>query len=275
MTRDAVVVRARNGILHRLHRGVYAVGHRELPAEGRYLAAVKACGASAVLSHLAAGCVWGFVQENPDVVDVTVAGPAARVHYGVRVHRSVDLTAQEVTRRAGIPITTPIRTLADLATMVDERELRRLVRRAQAVRKVRLRQLAALHRRRRGRRGNAKLGRIIALGAAPTRSELEDVVLDLLLEAGFEAPDVNRPLRFGDRVIVPDFRWPEQRLILEADGRAWHDDPLARADDAERQAFLEVHGERVVRATWEQVVGRPAETVARLRTAGAPVACRP
>jgi very-short-patch-repair endonuclease len=54
------------------------------------------------------------------------------------------------------------------------------------------------------------------------------------------------------------------------DGAAWHDDQLARTDDAERQAFLEAHGERVIRATWDQVVQRRAETVERVRASGAP-----
>ena len=82
----------------------------------------------------------------------------------------------------------------------------------------------------------------------PTRSVLEDIVLDLLLAAGFEHPDVNKPLILSGRRVVPDFRWPRQRLVLEADGAAWHDPTL----DAERQALLEAHGERVLRVTWEQ-----------------------
>ena len=53
---------------------------------------------------------------------------------------------------------------------------------------------------------------------------------------------------------IPDFRWPDQRLVVEADGAAWHDNPLAREDDAERQALLEAAGERVIRVTWEQAV---------------------
>ena len=70
--------------------------------------------------------------------------------------------------------------------------------------------------------------------------------------------------------MIPDFRWPDRRLVVEADGAAWHDDPLAREDDAERQAILEAHGERVVRVTWRQAVVRPAQTLARIRAAGAP-----
>ena len=72
------------------------------------------------------------------------------------------------------------------------------------------------------------------------------------------------------RRIVPDFRWPAQRLILEADGAAWHEHRVAREDDAARQALLERHGERVLRVTWRQAVARPEETLARLRAAGAP-----
>jgi very-short-patch-repair endonuclease len=72
--------------------------------------------------------------------------------------------------------------------------------------------------------------------------------------------------------VVPDFRWPEQRVVVEADGAAWHDHQLAREDDAERQALLEASGERVVRVTWDQALTRPQQTLARLRAAGVPAA---
>jgi very-short-patch-repair endonuclease len=74
------------------------------------------------------------------------------------------------------------------------------------------------------------------------------------------------------RRVVPDFRWPDQRLVVEADGAAWHSTQLAREDDAERQALLEAHGERVLRVTWAQALAEPAKTLARLRAAGAPPA---
>ena len=81
---------------------------------------------------------------------------------------------------------------------------------------------------------------------------------------------MNKPFDLGGRLVIPDFRWPDQRLIVEADGAAWHDRKLAREDDAERQALLEAHGERVLRVTWAQVVRRRAETLRRIRAAGAP-----
>jgi very-short-patch-repair endonuclease len=77
------------------------------------------------------------------------------------------------------------------------------------------------------------------------------------------------------RRVVPDFRWPAQRLVVEADGAAWHEHKLAREDDAERQALLEAHGERVVRVTWKQTISRPSQTLVRLRAAGAPVTASP
>jgi very-short-patch-repair endonuclease len=70
--------------------------------------------------------------------------------------------------------------------------------------------------------------------------------------------------------VIPEFRWPDERLVVEADGVAWHGDRLAREDDAERQALLEASGERVVRVTWAQAIGRRAQTLERLRAAGAP-----
>jgi very-short-patch-repair endonuclease len=72
--------------------------------------------------------------------------------------------------------------------------------------------------------------------------------------------------------VIPDFRWPETRLVVEADGAAWHEDPISREDDAERQALLEVSGERVLRVTWGQAVSAPGRTLARMRAAGAPMA---
>jgi hypothetical protein len=114
------------------------------------------------------------------------------------------------------------------------------------------------------------LARILATGPAPTRSVLEDAVLDLMLRGGLAHPDVNVPLWLDGRRVVPDFRWPEQRLIVEADGAAWHDNRLARQDDAERQALLEAHGERVVRVDWQQTVARSAQTFRRIVAAGAP-----
>jgi very-short-patch-repair endonuclease len=270
----AVATRLRNGRLHPIHRGVYAVGHRKLPLEGRFLAAVKACGASAVPSHHSAAALWGFMPWEERYPEVTVVGPSSRRHPGLRVHRTRSLDLDDRTRHRAIPVTTPARTLLDLAATLDPKPLRAATRRAQSLYRVNVRQLAETLARHRGRKGAARLADIIATGPAPTKSELEDVVLDLILRGGHVHPDVNVPYYVEGRRTIPDFRWPEQRLVLEADSTTWHDNPLAREDDAQRQALLEAHGERVLRVTWKQAIARPGPTLARIRAAGAPLAQR-
>jgi very-short-patch-repair endonuclease len=92
-------------------------------------------------------------------------------------------------------------------------------------------------------------------------------VLDLIDRAGIPRPQINAALTLDGRTVVPDFLWPEQRVILEADGAAYHAGALARAHDAERQALLEAHGYRVLRITWDQAVRHPRQTLARIRAA--------
>lgn len=268
LSANAVAHRVRGGRLHRLHRTVYAVGHAAPPLEGRFLAAVLACGPGAVLSHVSAAVLWDLAAWDGRRPEVTAT--ALRAHPGLRTHRSALLGARDVTRHRGIPVTTPARTLVDLAGVVDDRALRRAVREAQARHKVSAAQLRAALDRLGGRRGARDLARIVATGPAPTRSELEDVVLDLLLRGGFPHPEVNVPLVVAGRRVVPDFRWPGARVIVEADGAVWHAGSVAREEDAERQALLERHGERVLRVTWRQAVLRPRDTVARIEAAGVP-----
>jgi hypothetical protein len=270
LTRDAVSVRVRNGRLHPMHRQVYAVGHPNPPFEGRVLAAAKACGPGAVVSHFSAASLFGLVGWDGRYPEVTVLGSSSRTHPGIRVHRTRSLAPPDVVRYRRIPVTSPARTLADLASSLDYPRLRRAVRQALSSRRVELLDLAEVLTRLGPRRGVRNLAAIVAAGPAPTRSELEDAVLELIVGGGLAPPDVNVPLVLEGRRVIPDFRWPDQRLVVEADGAAWHDDKLAREDDAERQALLEAHGERVVRVTWDQAVSQPRQTLARLHAAGAP-----
>ena len=269
LDRPAIARRVRSGRLHPVHRGVYAVGHANLVRQGRWLAAVKACGREALLSHRSAAMCWGLEGIEEGRIDVTVASSAGRGVAGLTAHRSF-VPTRDRRRKDGIPLTSPERTVVDLATVLSDQPLRRLVREAQSKRLVSVASLLRTLDRLGRPRGSAALRRIVATGTAPTRSELEDVVLDLLLNGGFEHPDVNKPLDVGGRRVVPDFRWPKERLIVEADGAAWHDHKLAREDDAERQALLEAAGERVMRVTWDQAVRRGAETLKRIEAAGGP-----
>ena len=114
----AIATRVRNGRLHPWHRGVYAVGHRRLPAEGVWLAAVKACGHEADLSHFAAAALFGFTEWDDRYPEVTVRSAARRSHPGLIVHRTKTLDPVDRTRERGIPVTAPARTLLDLAAIL-------------------------------------------------------------------------------------------------------------------------------------------------------------
>lgn len=269
---DAIAVRVRNGRLHPLHTGVHAVGHDNVTLHGKFLAAVKACGPSAKLSGYSAGALFGFLEWDGRVPEVTVPGTSKPLHPGIRTHRSSRLGPADVMVREGIPTMTPARALVDLAATLRPRDLRSAVRRAQSLKVLTVGELASAVARLRPFRGCRSLARVIAEGPSPTRSVLEDVVLDLMLRGGLAPPDVNLPLRLGGRLVIPDFRWPREKLVVEADGAAWHDHKLAREDDAERQAALEAAGERVLRVTWDQAISRPVQTLERLRAAGAPPA---
>jgi hypothetical protein len=234
------------------------------------MSAVLACGPGARLSARAAAALYGCIEWMERDIEVSVPGRAAPRRPGIHGHTTESFDARDVARHKGIPVTSPARTLVDLAAVLPEKQLRSAVRRAQSLRLVHIRQILETLDRLGPRRGSRKLRKIIATGPAPTRSELEDVILDLILGAGFAHPEVNEPLFIQSRRVIPDFRYAEQRLCIEADSRQWHENEIARADDAERQALLEAHGERVLRITWDQAVRRRSQTIARLAAAGAP-----
>jgi very-short-patch-repair endonuclease/predicted transcriptional regulator of viral defense system len=271
LTKMAISRRVAAGRLHPLHRGVYAVGHTNLPLQGRFLAAVKACGPGAVLSHFSAAALWRIVDWDDRHPEVTTTRSAR--HRGIRVHRT--RTLGDTTRHHTIPVTTPARTLVDLASLLPYKPLRRASRQARSLRLLSVRQLADAVAKAGRRPGVATLADIVATGIPPTRSELEDAVLDLITGGGLAPPQVNQPIMVDGRRVIPDFRWPEQRLVIEADGAAWHDHRIAREDDTERQAILEASGERVIRVTWDQTIRHRAQTLSRLTAAGAPKVNRP
>jgi hypothetical protein len=263
-----IAARVRRGYLHRLHQGVYAVGHPNVGLEGQFLAAVKACGPGAVLSHFSAGALWELVEwDDLRYPEVTVCDTTPRVHSGIKVHRTRVLDPRDTRHHKGIPVTSPTRTVLDLCSQLPYVLARRAVRHALFLKLLRVDDLVEILERQRYRPGARRLRRIVATGVVPTQTVLEDVVLDLILEAGFERPDVNVPLILDGRRIVPDFRWPDRRLVVEADGGAAHANELAREDDAERQAMLEACGDEVMRVCWRQALDRRAQTVARLRMA--------
>jgi hypothetical protein len=131
----AITERAAAGRLHRVHRGVYAVGHIVLTPRGRCMAAVLAGGPDTVLSHKHAAAHWQLMPDPGGWIHVSRARrEGRRRRHGFVVHRLKALQEDEVTEEGGIPITTVARTLLDLAEVVPRRALERAADQAEALR---------------------------------------------------------------------------------------------------------------------------------------------
>ncbi len=266
LSNASIARRIERGRLHRKYRGVYAVGRPDLSPDGEMMAAVLAVGDDAVISHITAAIAWGFWRYGELCAPFDVLVPRElRKRSDVRIHATADLPATDRTRRNGVPITTPARTIADLATVVySDHAYRRAVHEAQAQRLVTQSRLEAQLARRPCRR----LAEIIADGPRPTRSELEDAVDELLARHGLLAPHTNARIPGLPDWVEVDFFYPAQRLVIEADGARFHDTPIRQAADRRKQSLLEGHGLRVLRLRWEDAEpDREALTVARVRHA--------
>jgi very-short-patch-repair endonuclease len=250
--------RLRTGRLHRVHRGVYAVGYVSSSPLTRAMAAVLACGCDAVLSHRSAAALWDIDPSWRGAVEVT--SPSGRQHRGVVVHRSRTLTSLDVTKHAGIPVTTVARTLIDLADVLDDPALARAVNEAQ-VRGLRLEKLGMLLARSPGRRAAARLRDVVGRAETPTRSVLEDRFVEFVERYELPRPEINQRIA-GYEV---DMLWRSQRLVAELDGRRFHESPGSFERDREKDACLLACGYRVVRVTWRRLANQPAREAQRLR----------
>jgi very-short-patch-repair endonuclease len=254
-----VLRRVRAGRLHRLHRGVYAVGHTVLTREGRWLAAVLACGDGAVLSHRSAAAHWGLLTNHSTRTDVTTlrrrTGNAT-----IRLHRSRFLDARDTTTHQGIAITSVARTLLDLAATVRPDRLERALAQAEHLELYDQRTIEDVLARANGHRGRRALAEATAQEPKITRSDWEIRLLKLIRAAALPEPLVNLALTASDHpAIEVDFCWPSHRLVVEADGWASHRTRAAFEADRRRDAALQADGWRVVRFTWRT----PDATIAR------------
>ena len=252
------------GVFQRLHRGVYLVGFSQPPA-ARAMAALLACGPEAALSHSSAATIWEIRPAADGVIHVIHPG-SARAHTGVRPHR-MKLEPRDVTRRLGLRVTRPTRTLLDLASMLDARELARALEEAQVRRLVDTTELRELLARAGPRhRGSPALRNALsALDAAPslTRSEAERRLLELVRAARLPAPLTN--VRVGRHEV--DLLWRAQRLVIEVDGFRFHGGRAAFERDRRRDGALLAAGYRVLRVTWRELTDAPEAVIATLAQA--------
>jgi hypothetical protein len=255
------------GRLHRLYRGVYAYGHDRLRAEGRWLAAVLACGPGAVLSHSSAAQLWELRHSNSTLVDVTVPSRNGRIRRaGIRIHRSGRLAPEEVAESSGIPVTTVARTLLDLADALEMQALRRAVTEAEYRRRFDLTAIDAVVQANPGRRGRKLMTAAVEGRLHRTRSPLEDRFLAFLDRWGVEEPESGVWIE-GYEV---DFIWTRAGLVVELDGVVAHGTRQAINADRLRDRVLWRRGIRTMRLTSEAL--RDAEAVlADLAQAGVSV----
>jgi hypothetical protein len=230
------------GRLHRLHRGVYAVGHRSLSWRGRWLAAVLAAGDGAVLSHTSAVVLWEFLRPIQGPVHVTVDAAVRRKQRpGIVVHRSRTLTPSQISGRHGIAVTTPARTIEDVRGSLEPYLFRRALRQAELA-GHRVPHLSAVKR---------------------SRSDLE-----LLFLAFCERHDLPRPLVnhrvHGHRV---DFFFVDQRVAVETDSWNYHRGSVAFEDDHARDLALRAHRITTRRYTGDQLEAASDAVAADLRQA--------
>jgi very-short-patch-repair endonuclease len=262
VSRYVVGRRVSAGWLDRRYRGVYLVGPLRTPFT-ESMAAVLALGADALLGHYPAAVLWGLRPPAPGPMDVTVTGRDARGPSEIRVHRVERLHPSDQTRIQGIPVTSPARTLLDLATQVSQRDLSRAADEARVRRLVTDHSLNEQFKRYPHHRGIAALTRAIQTEPALTRSEAERRLLELIRAAGLPEPEVNA--RVGRHEV--DFLWCEQQLIVEVDGYAFHSSRSAFERDRRRDAELQAGGHRILRLTWRDVTAETERTVATLARA--------
>jgi Transcriptional regulator, AbiEi antitoxin/Protein of unknown function (DUF559) len=247
----AVKHRVRVGRLHRVHHGVYAVGHRALRVEGRRLAAVLACGPGAVLSHRSAASHWGLLATDQVGIDVTAPRGRHGVP-GIRLHTSRSLDAQDTTSHEGIPITTVHRTLLDLAATVRNHQLERALAQAMYLQLYDQRAIDDVIARSNGHRGTKILAEATKQEPQITKSMWEVRMLRLVRGANLPEPMCNRALHAPDHgECKPDFYWPGHELVVETDGWEAHRTLAAFRNDRAKDAALTVAGYKVLRFTWD------------------------
>ena len=246
----AIEHRLATGRLHRIARGVYAVGWPGLTKERRWMAAVLACGEGAVLSHRSAAALWGIGEERAGQIDISVRRRCECRRAGIRARSRPGLGEADVVEQGGIPVTGPARTLVDLASELDARALERAVNEADKLDLIDPEALRAALEEYSGEPGVRALRGLLDRDTF----QLSDSELEVLFRPIAEAAGLSAPL--GKQVVngfEVDFFWPELGLVVETDGLRYHRTAAAQARDRLRDQTHTVAGLTVLRFTHYQV----------------------
>jgi hypothetical protein len=257
------------GWLHRLHEGVYAVGHRDLPRGGHFMAAVLAGGDGAVLSHASAATHLGLRSSSASVVDVMVPRSGERDRDGIRFHRPRFFGPDDVRLFDGIPCTTVARTLVDLGAVLRLDQLERAVEQAELLQVLDVKGVADVLARISRPRGVRNLRRCLGaerLDASLTQSRGELAFLVLCRDAGLPRPVLQHAVEHAPgRWHKVDFAWPDHRLAIEVDGAEVHGTRAAARRDRRLDREIRATGWRVERFMRDDVIDTPEVVVTALR----------
>jgi very-short-patch-repair endonuclease len=263
----AIDNRLRARRLHALYRGVYLLGHAVAPRHAHEMAAVLASGRNAVVSHHSAAYLWCLLPSpsHDRDIDITIPARDPGTKPGIRTHRVRTLDRRDARSCDSIPVTTPARTLLDLAAQASPRELEQALAVAERRGLVRRRDLRDVLGRAGRRHGTALLRSLIEDEVAPplTRSEAEVRLLALIRAGALPEPEMNVRIR-GHEV---DFLWRKERFVVEVDGFGFHSSQAAFERDRLRDAELQASGLRVMRVTWRQLTRTREATLARIASA--------
>ena len=259
---ESAIARARAaGRLHRLHRGVYAVGHMNIPLEGHCLAAMLACGPGSLVSHHSAAWLWGLTKASPRPFAVTVPGPR-RTRLPFAIHFARDLRGVDRALVRNIPVTALPRTLLDYAGSVTAYWLDKAIERAEELELLDMVALDELLGRTVGHPGHGRLRRALELYRPPpfTRSGMELRFVELVAAAGLPRPATG----FNELGHELDVYWPEYGLVVELDLFETHRTRGAFERDRLRQEDLLLEGIRVNRVTGPRLAREPERVIARV-----------
>jgi very-short-patch-repair endonuclease len=261
---EAIKLRLGAARLNTLHREVYAVGHTRVSQQGRWLAAVLAYGDGALLSHRNAAALWGLAKARASAVDVTAPSgwQGSLRRDGIWIHRG-RLHPEDRAARAGIPVTTVARTLFDLAEFVPFKHLESAWEEADRLNLLQLRAVERVCERGYGRRALRPIRRLLAEARAATitRSPLEDDFAAFCRTNDLPTPAFNTTV-LGFEI---DALWPDQRLVVELDGFAFHRHRAAFERDRARDTALQVAGYRTIRITHRRLHSEAATVAKELR----------
>jgi very-short-patch-repair endonuclease len=261
-TRNQIGHRLRTGRLHELYRGVYLVGHAIPPPYAKEMAALLACGPTAVLSHRTAASLWNLLPyPAPGDVCVTVSPERSAARPKLEIHRA-RIDPRDIRHRHRLTLTGPPRTILDLAASYDEPDLEHLVAEAQYRKLARETELRAQLGRNLSKRGAPALKAVLDLPGGPqrTRSPAEREMLARLRRAGITGYQCNVRIH-GYEV---DLLWHDRSFAVEIDGYDGHSGRVAFERDHLKLATLNAHGIRVMPITGRQIRRDPDGVLERL-----------